>query len=153
MLDFNNNLLKCTDKFWRLEHGMEEKLTRINQNKNIQTLYSQTYPSHTESYLEICYTEAIEIYILRYFIPELIIALKNDKGHGFPHEQYEFLYLFREPEIRDDISNASMNLGCLNDPQYFNINRIRFILESQDMHKHEIFWNFLVTKLSTIVPT
>jgi hypothetical protein len=70
MDDFMNNVLSFNKiEFWKLDEGLPAILTGINSNDHVQTLYSKR-PSYKNpdsyplSYLELCYTAEIELYML-----------------------------------------------------------------------------------------
>ena len=41
MQDFNDNVLTCTDEFWKIDDRLKNLLIKINKNKNVQTLFSR----------------------------------------------------------------------------------------------------------------
>ena len=121
--------------FWSIESGITTHLNKINRNSNVQTLYSKCAKNcknlSEESYLIIAYTRQVELRIFRKIIPYFIFNY-ND-SYSICH------YTFNEPYMREgnDLHPEVLNLSCVDDPSYFNINHIRIELKNGGLNLHE----------------
>jgi hypothetical protein len=153
MIDFMNVLSFDRIELWKLDAGLSGILSEINRNEFIQTLYSKKCPLKNPedgclSYLEFCYSEKVELRLFRKLIPSMFYDL--DKL-----EWTKFYYDFNEPRDNPNYypeRKENAGLGCLDDENYFRINTIRFSLESYLIEAHQIFWDIIKKKLSTVKP-
>lgn len=147
-VDFNK-LLNCEDEFWRLDDETKETLCNINKNEHIQTLYSKrcnfnTASTSNDSYLRFAFTKIVENTILNDFIIEYYKKF-NDNEHLSPHQlNVKFTNLNSNPK--------KIDLGCLNDKNYFNVNHLQVNYTNDNKERHEIFWRFLEDFLSKVNP-
>lgn len=150
MVDFDSNVLTSSDEFWALDNGLKDLLIQINKNIHVQTLYSKKRQfggmlDMLGSYIQIAYTGDVELKIFREIIPYFLVCY-NTK------DQSKFNYMFLPPVVSSDDNLNELDLGCLTDINYFNINSIRFELESDDKEIHDKFWVDLGTKLADLKP-
>jgi hypothetical protein len=153
MDDFINNVIPF-DKivFWKLDEGLPEILSRINSNEYIHALYSKRPAFKTPadlslSYLEICYSEEVELRLFREVIPSLFPETASDP-------EAKLYYMFDGPRINPNYSRntAPLWLGCIDDENYFFINTIKINLESKIKETHNRFWKILDLSLTRIKP-
>lgn len=148
MSDFNSNVLNQTNEFWGLDNGVKDHLIKINSNPHMQTLYSRKrqFKEWIEmfgSYIEFTYTKDVELKIFREIIP-FFLANYNTK------DKSKFSYLYIPPRPNPNKDESSLSLGCLNDKNYFNVNHLKFEMDSNDRQTHNKFWKDLETKLSEL---
>src|SRR5690554_673097 len=121
MKDFNN-LLKMKEEFWELDNEfLKEKLIKINSNPNIQTLYSKygiQGPDDLESYIEIAFTQNIELEIFRSILPNLIYTYSS-----ISMDLSNCYYRYSTPRVNRNysIGDDKRGIGCLDDKDYFRI--------------------------------
>lgn len=174
--DFINNVLKCErSSTHKLDEGLAKILEKINENKNIQTLYSCRYfPKENleeneidtrdyESYLEFCYSEAVWTKLKNELLPKLeadFTLLADEKGiwdmgcinymEEKPRDNPNMKY---KPNIGSSITSLC-SCGAFNDINYFRVNHIRVTLTSKHIELYEelndFFWGFLKDNLSKI---
>jgi len=147
--DFNR-LLTFKDKVWGLDRGLKEILLKINQNQNVQTLYSKfNQLNKTEennlSYIEFCYVSDVELDLFRNVIPFFISKYNN-------LTDVNCYYLFQQQTLNDNfIENApKTGIACLDDNHYFFINTIGVYLKSDNKKAHKVFWVDIENKLSDL---
>lgn len=150
MSDFNSNVLLQTDEFWGLDDGVKDHLIKINNNSHVQTLYSKKrqFKEWIEmfgSYLEFTYTKDVELKIFREILP-FFLACYNTL------EQSKFSYMFLPPNVSAEKEKVNLNMGCLNDKNYFNVNKLKLELESDNKDTHDKFWADLGKKLGELTP-
>lgn len=137
------------NEFWKLDEGIKIHLDVINKNERIQTLYSKSGKYlggyQNESYLVFTYSKVVELKLFKEIIPYFMYNY---------NERYESIcyYAFNEPYIREDKNEKGgiLNLKCINDAQYFNINHIRITLQDGTKSINDRFWDDLSDKLSNI---
>jgi hypothetical protein len=67
------------------------------------------------------------------------------------YSENKFTYLYNLPKIDEDNTAPSvLKLGCITNKNYFNINHIRLIIESDEKQIHDSFWEAIGTKLSNL---
>jgi hypothetical protein len=151
MVDFMNVLSFDRIELWKLDAGLPDVLSEINRNEYIQTLYSKKCSLKNPengclSYLEFCYSEKVELRLFRILIPSLFYDLGALEGT-------KFYYDFNEPKDNPNHKRKeNVGLGYLDDENYFRINTIRFSLESYLIAAHQIFWDIVKKKLSSVKP-
>lgn len=151
MRDFENNILTIRHELWKLDDGLINILIEINKNKNIQTLYSKWWSNSftsmtSESYLTFCYTKQIELNLFRFVIPELLIRQNN-----INKSMVSYCFYYPKPNANyHENEPTEIDLLCITDPNYFNINTIQITLSSGYRDAHEKFWMDLNEKLSLI---
>lgn len=149
MNDFNTNVLKEANSFWKLDDGVKDFLIQINSNNNIQSLYSKKHQGgfglSDNSYLQFAYSKEIELKIFREVIPYFLILFNKV-------DESKFTYSFHPPEVSDDNTSREIKLGCLNDKNYFNVNSLKFELETYDSKVHDQFWITLGGFFTKITP-
>lgn len=150
MEDFNK-LIDIDRDFWKIENDfLKDRLLKINSNHNVQTLYSSFESQNQDdwtSYLQFAFTKKVENKIFRVVIPELLIAYNlNDDNECICY------YNYYEPEINPNFKNRSekFGMGCIDDKNYFKINRITIYLETYDNETRQNFWNDLEIALSEL---
>lgn len=147
MDDFTKNVLTCTDEFWEISQGLRDILTKINENSKIQSLYShqQTFNDWVmkPSYIDITFTQEIELTIFRDVIPCFQARYNIDN-------ETRFNYYYSYPKIDKDVKekNGSNDLACLTDQNYWKINSVRFELTTNSKETDDKFWQDIQTKLS-----
>lgn len=153
MEDFNLNVLNCKNDIWKIDDFLKDCLIKINENRNIQTLYSKRFNYKKEevsidynSYIKFCFTKKVEIKILRQLVSNLICIFKlNDNvkvyyTYDFPKENYNFSFT----------KDCVIDLDCINNKDYFKINHITLEIKSENLKEHEKFWNYLTEQLSSL---
>jgi hypothetical protein len=147
-LEALNETKNSENEFWKIESGIENHLTKINENENVQTLYSKCAENSknflTESYLVIAFTKKVELTIFRKTLPFFMFRY-NDYDSNCN-------YIFNEPYFREDENGKPrvLNLKCVDDSNYFNINHIRITLNEGSLDLHKRFWNDLTEKLTEL---
>jgi hypothetical protein len=118
--------------FWALDDELVlDVCRRVNSNPDFQTLYSKYNPKE-ESYLFLAYQKEVELELFRYRIPQLLSLC--------PGLFYEFI------PPRENLNQAErlqVSLACVDDPDYFRINHIRFGLVEGRTEDHMLFWQSL----------
>lgn len=134
--------------FWKVEKGISTYLKKINENKNIQTLYSKGAGNcqdlSSESYLIIAYSKKVELRIFRELLPYFIYYYNDHESSCF--------YSFNGPGTKENNYEEarSLKLKCVDDPNYFNINHIRIELKEGSLNLHQEFWIELTEKLTEL---
>lgn len=134
-----------TNPSWKLDDDLVELLEKINSNNQIQTLYSKKYSSprkslEYDSYLYFAFTRKVEPTILKRVIPE--ITTKYCLGEYFENVCY-YQYFFPRENPNYSEGKSSIDLGCINNSNYFNINHIKIKYKSANQETHTDFWNDL----------
>ncbi len=144
--DFIENVLTETDTFWKINQSIRNHLINLNECKNIQPLYSK-FPdnknsfSNDDSLLTIAYTREIELVIFKDVLP--LIGAKY-----FTDKQAKFAYYFDEDGDNANYSEdpTKFKMGCISDPDYFRINKIRIMYSNWDRDAHEKYWQYITEK-------
>ena len=140
MADFVENVLPCKDEFWKLDDGLADLLTRINNSNNIQTLYSRrrTYANDKNyvSSLWILVSENVKNSKIRIFVDEC-----NKKLADFQCVPVE-----REDMVHTLTPTIPMN--CMTDSNYFNNGAVMISVKSPVQRNHEVFWKLLEKHLT-----
>lgn len=149
MEDFNN-LLMMEEGFWALDNGfLKQKLIEINSNPNIQTLYSKygiQGPDDSESYIELAFTQNIELKIFRSILPNLIA-----KYSSITTNLSNCYYRYSTPRDNGNFSiRDKRGIGCLDNKDYFRINTIKIHLEAYNIKTKNEFWQDLALALSEL---
>ncbi len=126
--DFTENVLPCKDKVWALHPSLIDLCQDINKNEHIQTIFSRKAPKGEEiSYL--------------YFVADEIgVKLLENLFDKLTDVSDFVLYTVNPPEEYKSGSDGSIQMGCLVDTNYFNINVHCFTLISDDKHEQKKFW-------------
>ena len=148
MNDFQNKVLVYHEDFWKLDDGLPDLLIRINANPKIQTLYSQKYSSGKmtntgTSYLQFTYTEEIEGKLFKEQLPQIMSSFNYD-------EDIQCYYSFEYPQKESDCDEVKIQLGCVKDPDYFDINVIDLHFRCFDPNEHNRFWEDITERLSSL---
>ena len=136
------------NEFWKIETGIIDNLKKINENGNVQTLYSKSAENSKsfsrESYLVIAYTQKVELTIFRKIIPYFMYNYNDYDSSCY--------YSFNEPYINKERIDTTgvLNLKCVDDPNYFNINNIRITLKNNSLKLHIQFWEELTKSLTEL---
>ena len=136
--DFDR-LLNLDDAYWTIDSELlQVVLSKINQNKNIQSLYSK-HDDKDESYLFFTYSNGVELKLFRFIIPQMLSVI--------PGLTYEYL----PPRINLNTGlNNGVDLACVTDENYFNVHQIRLGLVSADPILHKSFWNLVQNLLGQV---
>ncbi len=152
MKDFYS-LLKVERDFWKIDNSiLKEILIEINENPNIQTLYSKysdkNNPDDKSSYLTFAYTKKVELILFRNVIPHFIdfYNLKSSSNKSICN--YDFFA--PKENLNFDINSPKFGIKCTDDKNYFRINHIRLNLESYSSQTHKDFWDELKLKFSDL---
>lgn len=134
---------------WPLDKDLEPYLVIINNNNLIQTLYSQncksdSFTTDLISYLEICYSQKLELKIFREVIPSLLYQF--NKGE----ERLNYLYIPPGPNQNYQPDKTLRGIGCIDDNSYFQISHIRFVFYSFNQNRHAEFWQTISLELSKL---
>jgi len=132
-------LLNLDDDYWNIDSiFLQDILVKINENNNIQTLYSKL-DEQDESYLFFTYSSDVELKLFRFIIPQLLSVN--------PGLSYEYL----PPRINLNTGlNNGVELACVTDINYFNVHQIRLGLVSKIPIDHKKFWNLIKNLLSQV---
>ena len=136
--DFDR-LLNLDDAYWTIDSELlQVVLSKINQNKNIQSLYSK-HDDKDESYLFFTFSNSVELKLFRFIIPQMLSVI--------PGLTYEYL----PPRINLNTGlNNGVILACVTDENYFNVHQIRLGLVSADPILHKDFWNLVQNLLCQV---
>lgn len=141
MLDYNGS------EFWNIDNELANVQIKINQNENLQTLYSKRFEMKTDSfgvsrtsYLKIAY---------RKLIKEILYNSLKEIQESFDDEVILEAKLPQKenPNTRDV---KTFGIACIDDAEYFNIHSFKIELESYEIISHEEFWRLLETKLADL---
>ncbi len=145
LLDYNES------DFWNIDEEIKEDLKLINSNSCIQTLYSKKFTHANDSisteptsYLEITFKKGIESKLLT-----VLTEIKNSLTSHFS------VVTLDEADPCDNANykaDSKISLGCVTNPDYFRVKHFRIEIESSEMMHHDLFWNFLGSKLSSFFP-
>jgi hypothetical protein len=126
--DFTENVLPCKDEEWALHPSLVDLCKQINKNPNIQTIFSRKAKKGEEwSYLFFSANEVGEKLL------EKLADKLNDKG-------LLEAYYVNEPREYISGSNGSIEMGCLTNVNYFNVNVYCFEFISYDKLRQKQFW-------------
>ena len=145
MQDFNKNVLTCNIDYWRIDNGLKDILININNNPDVQTLYSKNYDSCK---CESCRRNGGESYLIvsisRKYEEKMCKIVKQFKklfkNGGFMFEEY--------CDFFNGGGSKISNMECNKNPQYFNISSFKFQLVTNDEKRQRFFWQFLNNNLS-----
>ncbi|MDH4472272.1 MAG: hypothetical protein QE487_06670 [Fluviicola sp.] len=151
MNDFNEKVVPFSEESWKLDDGVLEYLQTINRNPLIQTLYSKKYNinksvnNDSESYLMFTYARELEDKLFKVFLSQTTSAF----SYGDDSKCY---FTFTYPEIEeeeedDEEDDNRVNIGCVRDGNYFNINRIWVHFVDYGPNSHVRFWEFVSKEL------
>jgi hypothetical protein len=147
MLDFKNLLAYNGSDFWDIDNDLSNLLININQNKNLQTLYSKRFEIKNDSfgvtrksYLKVAYTKAIEEKLYN-------SLLKIQETFG---DEAILEAQLPEKENSNTSGVKTFGIACIDDIEYFNIHVFKIELESYEIASHEEFWKLLENKLSNL---
>ena len=130
--DFTENVLTCTDDFWKLDDNLRELLININKSQNVQTLYSRrmnsTQDANKVSMLYVMYSVKTPIKIFKAFKKE-IQKVPSFRG-GYANK------------LNVDM-DMNVNMGCMNNKNYFKHGVLMLTMKSEDLKEHELFWNII----------
>lgn len=149
MDDFIKNVLTCTHEFWEISEGLRDILIALNENSKIQSLYSHKPKfdgwDMKSSYIDIAFTQDIELTIFRDIIPYFQTCYNKDSDNRFN-------YFYSYPKIKDNVKEKkdTNNLASLIDKDYWKINRIRFEMNTNSKDIDDNFWRDVQTKLSEL---
>lgn len=139
-------LINFPDPYWAIEPELFRPLKTINAHPQLQSLYSRHYGqkakemgSEAISYLRLAYFPEKEKELTRLFIRlikeldgrDSIVTVSQEAG--IPNANYR--------------EGTDSPLGCLNNPDYFRVTHFYVSLESKDLEKHHLFWEFLEREL------
>ena len=126
--DFTENVLPCKDEVWALHPSLIDLCLEINKNEHIQTIFSRKAPKYEEiSYL---YFSADKVGVK--LLENLFDKLTDVSDFVF--------YNVREPEQYQSKYVGSLEMSCLKDKNYFNVDVHCFTLISADKHEQKKFW-------------
>lgn len=132
MQDFNDNVLTCTDDFWKLDDNLRELLININKSQNVQTLYSRrmnsTQDPNKVSMLYVMYSVKTPIKTFKAFKKE-IQKVPSFRG-GYVNKLHVDM-------------DMSVKMGCMNNKNYFKHGVLMLTMKSEDLKEHELFWNII----------
>ena len=152
MKDFNEKVVPFAEESWKLDEGVLEYLQTINKNSLIQTLYSKKYSvgkpvnNDYESYLMFSYAEELEDKLFKVFLSQTTSAFSyNDDSKCY--------FTFTYPEIEEgeeEENDTRVNIGCVRNGNYFNVNRIWVHFVDYDPNNHIRFWEFISKELGEL---
>lgn len=122
-----------------IDDGLEYILNEINMHHNFQTLYSKKFKTNPElfiiegkSYLELAFTKNSE---------NLLLGLLNQIKEANKCNESQINIIQYEPSGNPNYQvNPLIEIGCINNPDYFRIKRIKIEIESLKMNCHDLFW-------------
>lgn len=158
MNDFINNVLTCDADFWTLDQDVKDSLIAINQNPNVQTLYSMKSvwipgksDAKNESYLKFAYSQNVEMELFKVFLPQItMMYCFNDLSGNDSRCYYKFDYPHINMNFKAE-KDRICNMGCLSNKDYFQINHIELTLKSHSKEKHDKFWNDVQNGLLNLI--
>ena len=140
--DFKLVLLYKADSFWQLDKLVSPYLCGINELEGVQTLYSRYFNGdemeEPVSYLRLAYRETFKKKIQAVCI-ELIRELDGKEAEITIREE--------PPQANKVYEHAEAPLGCLNNPNYFQLHHYYLAIHSTDLEYHARFWSLLTDKL------
>ena len=143
MVDFNENVLTCTDEYWGLDNGLKDLLITINSNPNIQTLYSRKCNCNGidgyDSYLWFLFSKDIDFDRINRFATRC----------ASKHNIFTFEYLDDAGEYIEP-SYKIPNMGCVYDKSYLQNGIHIFYMQSKNIKKHNMFWNDIKDFFTTL---
>jgi hypothetical protein len=141
------NVLNCKDKFWQVDIGLIEPLSRVNNNRYVHTLYSKKGLEDRRSYLYVCYSSRVEKQIFREIIPKMVEQF-NIKNEAISY------YVFSAPRDNREHNEEAppVGIGCKDDKDYFRVNFVELYLETGRYDITEKWWSYLIDSLATIKP-
>jgi hypothetical protein len=135
MQDFNDNVLSCTDNFWKIDDRLKNLLIKINKNKNVQTLYSRrrndANDSNVGSFLWIHIAPNVSDDKLNKFIRECKANISM-----FAIDFFEHKHLVQNLDM-------SVKMNCVNDKKYYKNGAIIIEMISPEQFEHDKFWNIV----------
>jgi hypothetical protein len=147
MDDFTKNVLTCTDEFWGISNDIKDILIKVNENQKVQSIYShkQTFNDWgmKPSYIDIAFTQDIELTIFRDIIPYFQACYNTDD-----HNKFNYYYSY--PKSDEDVKekNGTNDLASRTDKDYWKINNIRFELTTNSKDVDDKFWQDIQAKFA-----
>lgn len=128
MQDFNDNVLPCKDEVWALHPSLIDLCQEINKNEHVQTIFSRKAPKGYEiSYLYFS-ADKVGVKLLENLFDKLTDVSDFVFYNVNKPEQYQSKYV------------GSLEMGCLKNMNYFNVDVHCFTLISTDKHEQKKFW-------------
>lgn len=146
--EFYEKVLTCTDDFWRLDNELSDLLIEINKNSAIHSLYSKKINEDNqltnESYLQFTYSKHVEDKLFKEKIPKILMLCSHFDSKFIGDGAY-CGYRFNQPKenVNFQKDKSSIDLGCINNVDYFNINNIELFLISDKKQRHDYFWKVI----------
>lgn len=150
--DFENLTKNKDENFWNLDKGIVQDLKRINENNYLSTIYSKkfSWPEDKSimvisgiSYIQFVYRKEVEEELLK-------VVTELEKEFSSIAETNFFLFPPQESVIYSPESR--FDIGCMKNPDYFNLYHWKLEIDSLDLKVHNEFWNSITAKLSEIEP-
>ncbi len=135
MQDFNDNVLTCTDNFWKIDDRLKDLLIKINKNKNVQTLYSRRR------------NDANDTNVGSFLWIHIAPSVSDDKVNKFIRECKANIAMFaiNYCEYKHLVQNLDMSvkMNCINDKQYYKNGAIIIEMISPEQVDHDKFWSII----------
>ena len=149
MEDFNENVLTCENDSFALDAGTKAHLTLINENHNLQTLYSQKKSRDDYSYIKFAFRQEVENVLFREVIANLTRAYSSRLDNCQTSCYYTFIEPHKNANLRG-IIDGRCHMACELDDDYFMINHIAIHMHSRCETDHKSFWEQLAAELSEV---
>ncbi|MGM5471337.1 hypothetical protein ACS386_13750 [Flavobacteriaceae bacterium LMO-SS05] len=143
------NCLKTEIVLNNINQDLQDPLISINKSENIRTLFSKKdkhdLKNCLHSYLRIAFTSKVEQTLLTQIIPTFELNFNLN-------EKFEYKCSTIDPYIQPERKITKENKGSewLINPEYFNVNQIKFDLQNGDSAIHDMFWAELNKYLSEL---
>ncbi len=147
MKDFNEKVLTCTDKYWAIDAGLKEILIKINSNPNVQTLFSRRYFKGKKWDLHFKHTSYLAYTIVDGVNLEKILELPQYLSNKFGQK---FRCISSEGESFFSNSSGKIQMGCLDNSEYFNVAHNMLLFKSKLESEHDIFWKEVELYLTSV---
>lgn len=148
MEDFKNLLSYNDSDFWAIDNDtLRNILININQNENLQTLYSKSLDSDANSYLVSCNSYLVVAYAkeVKEKLNKSLVEIQDFFGG-------EAIVEVELPQKENPNTKGAKLFGiaCIDDIGYFNIHCFKIELKSKNIASHKKFWQLLEKSLSTL---
>ncbi len=144
--DFQQVCAYFLDPYWQLDKGLKPILERINQHPEMHSLYSRYHQSRSGieepiSYLRLAYSEGLKKPLQSFGI-KLIRELDGPNAEVIIREE--------GPQPNQVFESEDAPMGCLNNPDYFQIHHYYIGLLTAESEKHHAFWKIMEAGLPSL---
>jgi hypothetical protein len=139
MSDFRNLLSFKGSEFWDIDEGLETLLEKINDLTNFQSLYSKMFKLDVEnfategiSYLDLAYRKEAR--------DQLLQILNQVKDATSCNGSQVSIFECHSSDNANFRSESKLQIGCINNPDYFRIKHFKITIKSLNIECHDLFW-------------